>query len=110
VLDEMFIARGRSAQWQMRGFCLGNEPSEGWGSSDDLVEATALRVAALDKLVYCPGVGSGCVLRCQPTERRAIELVGTDSIYSTGVAEGGRSVDAEPLAKDIQCRLAHEHC
>jgi hypothetical protein len=68
-----------------------------------LVEATALRVAALDKLVYCPGVGSGCVLRCQPTERRAIELVGTDSIYSTGVAEGGRSVDAEPLAKDIQC-------
>jgi hypothetical protein len=75
VLEEKWL-RVEEAQWQRVGFCLGKELSRDWGSFG---RATA-GCRTSRQGVQCPGVDSGCVLRCQLIERRAIELVGTDSV------------------------------
>jgi hypothetical protein len=75
VLEEKWL-RVEEAQWQRVGFCLGKELSRDWGSFG---RATA-GCRTSRQGVQCPDVDSGCVLRCQLIERRAIELVGTDSV------------------------------
>jgi hypothetical protein len=75
---------------------FGKEPSESWGSSDDLVEATA--GCRTRQACVLPRRRLRVRAAVSINQRRAIEFVGTDSIYSTGVAEGRQSMESRTLS------------